>query len=55
LPAAHPLWRTPNTLITGHTSAPSLPADIVGVFAENYRRFVAGMPLAHRVDFERGY
>jgi phosphoglycerate dehydrogenase-like enzyme len=55
LPAGHPLWRTPNTYITGHTSAPSFPADVVDVFADNYRRFVAGATLAHQVDFERGY
>jgi phosphoglycerate dehydrogenase-like enzyme len=55
LPADHPLWHTPNVLITSHTAAPSFPADIVGVFVENYRRYVAGEPLHHRVDFERGY
>lgn len=55
LPASSPFWTTPNTFITGHTSAPSFPADIVGVFVENYRRFHAGQPLMYRVDFERGY
>jgi phosphoglycerate dehydrogenase-like enzyme len=55
LPAAHPLWRTPGVLITSHTAAPSFPSDIVGVFAENYRRYVRGEPLEYRVDFERGY
>ncbi len=55
LPGDHPFWRTPNTFITSHTSAPSFPGDIVGVFADNYRRFHSGKPLLHRVDFERGY
>lgn len=55
LPASSPLWTTPNTWITSHTSAPSFPADIVGVFVENYRRFHGGQPLLYRVDFERGY
>ena len=55
LPPQHPFWRTPNTFITSHTSAPSFPRDIVGVFVENYRRFHGGKPLLHRVDFERGY
>jgi phosphoglycerate dehydrogenase-like enzyme len=55
LPASSPFWTTPNTFITGHTSAPSFPRDIVGVFADNYRRFHAGLPLQHRVDFARGY
>ncbi|MGE0813249.1 MAG: D-2-hydroxyacid dehydrogenase [Vicinamibacterales bacterium] len=55
LPASSPYWRTPNTFITSHTSAPSFPADIVGVFVDNYRRFHGGEPLRYRVDFERGY
>ena len=55
LPASSPFWTTPNTWITSHTSAPSFPADIVGVFVENYRRFHGGQPLLYRVDFERGY
>lgn len=55
LPPEHVLWRTANVHITCHTSAPSFPADIVGVFADNYRRFAAGQPLRYVVDFERGY
>ena len=55
LPPSDPFWRTPNTFITGHTSAPSFPRDIVGVFVENYRRFHGGLSLLYRVDFERGY
>lgn len=55
LPASSPFWSTPNTYITSHTSAPSFPADIVGVFVENYRRFHGGQPLLNRVEFERGY
>lgn len=55
LPESSPFWTTPNTFITSHTSAPSFPADIVGVFVENYRRFHRGETLLHRVDFDRGY
>jgi phosphoglycerate dehydrogenase-like enzyme len=55
LPASSPYWTTPNTFVTSHTSAPSFPKDIAGVFVENYRRFHAGQPLQYRVDFERGY
>lgn len=55
LPPGHPLWQTPGVLITSHTAAPSFPADIVGVFADNYRRYVRGEPLQYRVDFDRGY
>lgn len=55
LPVDHPLWRTPGVFITSHTAAPSYPADIVGVFAHNYRRYVRGEPLDYQVDFDRGY
>jgi phosphoglycerate dehydrogenase-like enzyme len=55
LPPSHALWRTPRVYITSHTAAPSFPADIVSVFADNYRRFARGEELAHRVDFEKGY
>jgi phosphoglycerate dehydrogenase-like enzyme len=55
LPESHPLWRTPGVYITSHTAAPSFPADIVGVFVDNYRRYVRGEPLRYQVHFERGY
>ncbi|WP_210396147.1 D-2-hydroxyacid dehydrogenase [Motiliproteus sediminis] len=55
LPSSHPLWQTPNLLVTSHTAAPSRVADIAPIFIDNYHRFSAGMPLLHRVDFERGY
>jgi phosphoglycerate dehydrogenase-like enzyme len=57
LPVSHPFWTTPHLLMTFHTAAPgpSYHKDIVGVFAENYRRFVSGQPLLYQVDFERGY
>jgi phosphoglycerate dehydrogenase-like enzyme len=55
LPADHPLWRTPGVFVTSHTAAPSFPSDIVGVFADNYRRYVRGEALKYQVDFDRGY
>ena len=55
LPADHPLWRTPNTIITSHTAALSFPEDIAPIFIENYARLLAGQPLKYRVDFEAGY
>jgi phosphoglycerate dehydrogenase-like enzyme len=55
LPPEHVFWRTPNVLLTFHTAALSAPRDIAPVFVENYRRWVAGAPLRHQVDFERGY
>jgi phosphoglycerate dehydrogenase-like enzyme len=55
LPLDHVFWRTPRVVITSHTAALSLPADIARVFVENYRRWIAGEPLRHQVDFETGY
>jgi phosphoglycerate dehydrogenase-like enzyme len=55
LPSDHVLWRTPRVRITSHTAALSAPGDIAPVFVENYQRWIAGEPLRHRVDFERGY
>ena len=50
-----PLWGLPELFITPHNSAYSFAQDIVNIFAENYRRFVAGQPLRYAVDFDRGY
>jgi phosphoglycerate dehydrogenase-like enzyme len=55
LPKEHPFWTTPNLLMTFHTSAPSLPVDIVNLFIENYRRYINYDALKYQVDFERGY
>jgi phosphoglycerate dehydrogenase-like enzyme len=55
LPKDHPIWRTPNLLMTFHTAAPSLPEDITKLFIENYKLFIEGNPLKYQVDFERGY
>ena len=55
LPTGHIFWGTRNLLITSHTAAPSFPADIVGLFIENYHLYVDHKLLMYRVDFERGY
>src|SRR6185503_5126038 len=55
LPDDHPFWRTPNLLLTFHTSAISYPEDITRLFIENYQLYVEGKPLKYQVDFERGY
>jgi phosphoglycerate dehydrogenase-like enzyme len=55
LPQDHPFWKTPNLLLTFHTSAISYPEDIVKLFVENYHLYLQGKPLKYQVDFERGY
>ena len=55
LPAESPLWTLENVIVTPHISGPDdIPVN-ARRFLENYRRFVAGEPLAGVVDFERGY
>ena len=57
LPTESPLWDLPQVIITPHTSGASthLVDDVVALFAENLRRYVAGDPLYNVVDAERGY
>ena len=55
LPADDRLWSVENLYLTSHTAAPSTPEALAEVFCHNYRRYLAGEPLQHQVDFERGY
>ncbi len=57
LPESHPLWHTPNVLITPHTSGRSGygSADTVVFVRENLRRYTAGEPLYNVVDRALGY
>jgi glyoxylate/hydroxypyruvate reductase A len=55
LPPESPLWSMENVIVTAHMSGPDDVPTNAARFLENYRRFVAGEPLAGQVDFERGY
>ena len=55
LPGDSPLWSMPNVYITPHVAAISFPEHVVGVFKENYHRYLQHKPLLHLIDFERGY
>jgi phosphoglycerate dehydrogenase-like enzyme len=55
LPRDHPLWHARNCIVTAHVAARSLPADIAGIFRENYERLLSGEPLKFRIDIDRGY
>ncbi|WP_285961190.1 D-2-hydroxyacid dehydrogenase [Pseudomonas tohonis] len=55
LPPAHPFWTAPRLLLTGHSSAPTLPELLVQLFLDNLARFQGGQPLRGEVDFQRGY
>ena len=57
LPAGHPLWSSPNCLITPHVA--DTEAMVVPLFAErvarNVRAFLAGGALEGRIDLAAGY
>ena len=55
LPPESPLWTAPSCIVTGHVAAVSHPDDIVRIFLSNLKRFAAGQPLEHLVDFAKGY
>ncbi|AHE54524.1 D-2-hydroxyacid dehydrogenase [Sphingomonas sanxanigenens] len=58
LPAADPLWRAPNALITMHLSGRAQTGQwerAAPLFAANLQRWIAGEPLKNRVDFALGY
>ena len=50
-----PLWRHPKVLITPHVASYSLPSTAAYGVVDNIRRALAGQPLRHQVDRDRGY
>ena len=55
LPADHPFWRHPHIRVTPHISSLTDPQAVVPQIMDNYRRLLAGQPLLHLVDVQRGY
>jgi phosphoglycerate dehydrogenase-like enzyme len=58
LPADHPLWSTPNALITMHLSARSQTKMFQragALFLKNLKAFMAGEAMTNVVDLELGY
>lgn len=57
LPADHPLWDRPNVIVVPHHtwSSPKTDVRLRSRFAEELRRWLAGAPLSHPVDFSAGY
>jgi len=55
LPAEHPFWNAPRLLLTGHSSAPTLPSAMAQLFLDNLQRYRSGEALRGQVDFARGY
>jgi D-3-phosphoglycerate dehydrogenase len=57
LPNGHPLWASPNALITPHVANPpaAMARDLAKRVAENVRRFGAGEDLLAPVNLRAGY
>ncbi|HEX2980546.1 MAG TPA: D-2-hydroxyacid dehydrogenase [Anaerolineaceae bacterium] len=57
LPAASPLWKAPNLIITPHIAgnSPVYNERAVDLFAENLNRYLVGLPLYNRFDVNKGY
>jgi phosphoglycerate dehydrogenase-like enzyme len=57
LPADSPLWTMPNVLVSPHRAGDhdAWPRDVVALFADNLRRYLAGEPLRNVVDVSLGY
>ena len=56
-PATHPIFDCDNVVMSAHTSGWSVDRQVrvIDVFADNVRRYVAGLPLVNVVDKARGY
>lgn len=57
LPPESPLYSMPNVILTPHISGLSIHYDerLAALFADNLRRYRAGLPLRNRYEPERGY
>ena len=57
LPSQHPLWKTPNVILTPHTSGfrHGHWDEVIELFAENIERFERGEPLKFAIDPQSGY
>lgn len=57
LPTDHPFWDAPGVTVIPHDShsSPCIGDNIVALFTDNLRRYLAGEPLRNVVDPTRGY
>ncbi|MFN7921957.1 MAG: D-2-hydroxyacid dehydrogenase [Bryobacteraceae bacterium] len=57
VPPGHPIFDCDNVILSAHTSgwSPDRQVRLIDVFAENVRRYAAGIPLVNVVDKEKGY
>ncbi len=55
LPTDHPFWAHPRVSVLPHVAAQTDPGSAAQVVAANVRALFEGLPIAHRVQRERGY
>lgn len=55
LPPDHPFWSHPRVTVTPHIAAETRVETAAPVAVENLRRAMAGQPILHLVDRQRGY
>ena len=57
LPDDHPFWDAPGVTVIPHDShsSPYIGDNIIDLFTDNLRRYIAGEPLRNVIDRERGY
>jgi phosphoglycerate dehydrogenase-like enzyme len=57
LPKEHPLWKFDNVVITPHiaTQSDRMAERTEALIVDNWKRFLAGEPLRHKVDKQKGY
>jgi phosphoglycerate dehydrogenase-like enzyme len=57
LPSSHPYWDCPNLILTCHSAgfSPQRQIRMIGLLADNVRRYAGGLPLMNVVDKQRGY
>ncbi|MBM3449732.1 MAG: D-2-hydroxyacid dehydrogenase [Armatimonadetes bacterium] len=55
LPPDHPLWTSPNVILTPHLAAHTQRDEVVDTFCDNLARLRAGKRLKLQVDVRRGY
>jgi phosphoglycerate dehydrogenase-like enzyme len=57
VPPGHPIFDCDNVILSAHTSgwSPDRQVRLIALFADNVRRYAAGLPLVNVVDKEKGY
>jgi glyoxylate/hydroxypyruvate reductase A len=55
LPPEHLFWGHPRIVVTPHIAAETHPPTAAAIIRDAIRRFAAGLPIANRVDWTRGY